>query len=147
MELNKNAKAILTVNTHQGFYQYQRLPYGMASAPAIFQSLMDGLLKGIPQVGCYIDDVIIGGSNANECWQKLEEVLTRLQDHNVTLRMEKCKLFCSEVRYLGHGISAEGIKPLGPKVRAIKDAPEPTNSTELKSFLGMVTFYSKFLSN
>nr|XP_037286089.1 uncharacterized protein LOC119179121 [Rhipicephalus microplus] len=82
---------------------------------------MDRILKGVTQVGCYIDDAIIGGSSIDDCRLKLEEVLTRLRDHIVTLRMEKCKLFCSEVRYQGHGISAERIRPLGLKLTLVRN--------------------------
>ncbi|KAL1424338.1 hypothetical protein MTO96_020264 [Rhipicephalus appendiculatus] len=103
---------------------------------------MDRILKGVTQVGCYIDDVIIGGSSIDDRRLKLEEVLTQLRDHKVTLRMEKCKLFCGEVRYLGHGISTEGIRLLGSieyqdflhacSIRRTYSPPYHTESNELK---------------
>lgn len=104
---------------------------------------MDRILCGIPHVGCYIDDVIIGGSTLLDCKEWLEQVLQRLQAHNVTLQEENCKFFQSEVRYLGHRISAAEIHPLGSKIREITAAPEATNATDRKSFLGIVSFYSQ----
>lgn len=106
--LSEESRRILTVNTHKGLYQFNRLPYGIASAPALFQALMDKVLIGIKNVGCYIDDVIIAGKDVNECYKTFDIVLKRLSEHNITLRTEKCKFFQSSVRYLGHQLSSEG---------------------------------------
>lgn len=145
--LSPEARQILTINTHKGLYQYNRLPYGIASAPAIFQSLMDKVLLGIANVGCYLDDVIIAGRDVDDCQRTLERVLEKLSEYNLTLKFEKCKFFQSSLVYLGHKISADGIYPTDEKVKAITHAPEPTNTTELKAYLGLLNFYGKFLKN
>lgn len=145
--LNPESRPLLTVNTSMGLFQFQRLPYGVASAPAIFQSMMDEVLKDIPHVGCYIDDVIVAGSDTVTCQKTLERVLERLREYNITLNADKCRFFQESVTYLGHTVTAEGIYPTEAKIRAIVDAPEPTNVTELKAYLGMLNFYSKFLRN
>lgn len=145
--LTAESRPLLTINTHRGLFEFQRLPFGVASAPAIFQSFMDEVLKGIPHVGCYIDDVIVSGKDLADCQKTLELVLQRLSDYNVTLKEEKCRFFQSTVTYLGHTVCAEGIYPTEEKIKAITEAPEPTCQTELKAYLGMLTFYAKFLSN
>ncbi|XP_064466996.1 uncharacterized protein K02A2.6-like [Ornithodoros turicata] len=82
IEVAPECRQLLTVNTHLGLYQFQRLPFGISSAPAIFQSLMDKVLKDIPQVGRYIDDVIIAGKDIEDCSNLLETVLKRLNKYN-----------------------------------------------------------------
>lgn len=85
MVLSEESRHILTVNTHKGLCRYNRLPYGIASAPALFQSMMDKVLLGIPNVGCYIDDVIVAGQNVDDCQKTLERVLGKLSEYNITL--------------------------------------------------------------
>ncbi|XP_049526602.1 uncharacterized protein K02A2.6-like isoform X2 [Dermacentor silvarum] len=145
--LATESRPLLTINTHMGLFEFQRLPFGVASAPAIFQSFMDEVLKGIPHVGCYIDDVIVSGKNFTDCQKTLELVLRRLNDYNVTLKEEECRFFQDTVTYLGHTVCADGIYPTEEKIKAVTEAPEPTCQTELKAYLGMLNFYAKFLSN
>lgn len=145
--LAEESKALLTVNTHLGLFQFQRLPYGIASAPAIFQSLMDEVLKGIPKVGCYIDDVIVVGDNIDDCQQTVEKVLERLAKHNITVKEQKCEFFKQSVVYLGHKVTTDGIFPTATKIKAITEAPQPSNVTELRAFLGLLNFYAKFIKD
>ena len=95
----------------------------------------------------YIDDVLVTGSSPENHLQNLEEVLDRLESARVTLRKSKCSFLVPSVEYLGHIIDANGLHPSPEKIRAIKDALKPQNVTELKSFLGLLNYYSKFLSN
>ncbi len=106
MMLEEESQPYLTVNTHQGLYRYQRLPFGVSSAPAIFQRVMDTILQGLPQVVCYLDDMLITGSSDKEHLQNLEEVMKRLDHHGVRLREKKCSFFQQAVEYLGHCIDA-----------------------------------------
>ena len=92
MRLEDSAKELVTINTHKGLYQFNRLPFGVASAPAIFQRTMDVILQGLPGVICYIDDILITGSSDKEHLANLEEVLKRLQYHGVKLKSSKCKI-------------------------------------------------------
>jgi hypothetical protein len=78
IELTEESKQILVLNTHQGLYKMNRLPFGVSSAPSIFQSIMDNILSGLQGVVCYLDDILIGGTDEQDCKQKVDEVLTRL---------------------------------------------------------------------
>ncbi|XP_044166137.1 uncharacterized protein K02A2.6-like [Acropora millepora] len=147
LPLSEESKQFLTINTSKGLYQYQRLPFGVASAPAIFQSTMDTILKGIDGVVCYIDDILITGRNDQEHRNRLEAVLSRLERYGVQLKWSKCSFLQKKVQFLGHVIDAEGVHPSPEKVQAIVEAPSPSTVTELRSFLGMLQYYGKFLPN
>ncbi|XP_048590103.1 uncharacterized protein K02A2.6-like [Nematostella vectensis] len=147
LPLGEESKKFLTVNTCKGLYQYNRLPFGVASAPAVFQSTIDTILKGIDGVVCYIDDILITGRNDREHKARLEAVLERLEKYGISLKLSKCSFLEDRVGFLGHVIDAEGVHPSPEKVRAVVDAPAPTNVTELRSFLGMLQYYGKFLPN
>ena len=145
--LDEDSRKYVTINTHKGLYQYTRLPFGIASAPAVFQRTMDTLLQGIEGVACYIDDIIITGKSADEHLEHLEEVLRRLQRHGVHVKRSKCRFFQPSVTFLGHRIDAEGIHPTEDKLKAIVEAPSPKNVQELRSFLGLINYYGKFIQN
>ena len=119
----------VTVNTHKGLFQYNRLPFGVASAPAIFQRYMETLLQGIPAISVYIDDILVTGKTLDEHLQTLEEVLKRLQDAGLRLNRDKCFFLRPSIEYLGHVIDEHGLHPTEEKVRAIKEAPPPKNVT------------------
>ena len=135
------------INTHIGLFQYTRLPFGVSSAPAIYQCVMDNMLKSIPGVCVYLDDVIISGSTEQEHLDRLNRILALMAERGFRVANEKCAFQQCEVSYLGHMIDKNGLHPLKNKVEAIVNAPAPTNTTELKSFLRMCQFNSKFLSN
>ena len=116
----------MAINTHRGLYWYKRLPFGVASAPSIFQCTIKSILQGIPHVTLYIDDILITGTTQEEHLHNLE-VLSRLEKANVRLKLCKCAFFLPSVHYLGHRISAQGLQPLTDKVKAIQDAPAPRN--------------------
>ena len=147
LELEESSRKYLAVNTHRGLYQYTRLPYGVASAPAQFQKVMDTILQGIPGVTCYIDDILITGATEEEHLQRLEVVLRRLQQHGFRLKKAKCKYMAESVDYLGYLIDSEGLHATEEKLQAILQAPTPRNVQELRSFLGLVNYYGKFISN
>ena len=109
-----------------------RLPYGIASAPAIFQNVMESLLSDIPGVGIYLDDLLITRKSVEEHDRNVEQVLDKLEKSNMRLKFHKCSFSQDEVRYLGHRINSAGIKPLPDKVRAIAMAPDPTDVSELR---------------
>ena len=147
LPLAEESQPLLTVNTHKGLYRYLRLPFGVSSAPAIFQRTMETLLQGVQHVCVYLDDILITGCSQQEHLKNLEEVLQRLEEAGMRLKQEKCTFLMPEVEYLGHKISPEGLQPTESKVRAVADAPEPKKVTELRSFLGLVNYYGKFLPN
>ena len=147
IKLDEASRDLTVINTHKGLYRYNRLPFGVSSAPAIFQRIMEGILQGIPNVAVYIDDILVTGKTDEEHLDTLDRVLTRLQEKGLRLKKRKCEFMRPSVEYLGHIISAEGLRPTQEKVRAINDAPAPQNVTQLRSFVGLVNFYSKFLPN
>ncbi|CAH2104645.1 unnamed protein product [Euphydryas editha] len=145
--VEEKSQELLTVNTHKGLYRYRRLIYGIASAPAIFQKVMDQLLSDIPNTVCYIDDILIKGNNFSDCYETTVKVLKKLNEHNIRINYEKCKWFAKSVEYLGHLISKEGRKPSPSLVEAIVNAKCPQNVKELRSYLGMLNFYHNFIGN
>ena len=145
VELEESARKYTTINTHRGLFQYCRLPFGIASAPAIFQRTMESLLGDIPMCKAYLDDIIISGRNDVEHLQNLQKVLARLRENGLKLKKEKCAFMQDSVQYLGHQLDASGIKPEPGKVAAIKEAPRPRNQEELQSFLGLLGYYRKFI--
>ena len=143
--LEEEAKKLTTINTPRGLYQFNRLPFGISSAPAIFQRVMEGLLLGVKGVSVYVDDILVTGRDEDEHLRHLEEVLKRLKEAGLTVKREKCQFMARSIEYLGHRIDAEGLHPTAEKVEAMKRAPCPRNVTELKSFLGIINYYGKFV--
>ena len=93
----------------------------------------------------YLDDILVTGKTETEHIKNLEEVLLRLEKAGLRLKKQKCSFMLPSVNYLGHSISSEGLQPTREKIRAITDAPTPTTLAQLRSFLGLVNYYSKFL--
>ena len=137
----------MTINTHKGLYRYTQLPFGVASAPSIFQKTMDVVLQGLPKVICYLDDILITGSTEEEHLANVEQVLSRLQQYNIRAKRSKCSFHSPSVEYLGHRVDAGGLHTTTSKVEAVSKAPQPRNVQELRSFLGLVHYYGKFLPN
>ena len=145
LPLTEESKKLVVINTHKGLFRYTRLPFGISSAPAIFQRVMETILQGIPKVVVYLDDILVAGDSEEEHLGLLGEVLDRLEKAGLRARQNKCQFMVPEVSYLGHRIDKEGIHPLADKVKAITEAPAPRNVRELKSYLGLLTYYGKFL--
>ena len=132
----------MVVNTHKGLFRYTRLPFGIASAPGIFQHVIESILQGIEGAVVYLDDILITGSSEEAHLKTLDEVLSRLD--RAGLRV-KCTFMRPTVTYLGHKIDADGLHPVPDRVTAIQEAPSPKSVSQLRSFLGMLSYYSKFL--
>ena len=147
LELEEESRKFLTVNTHRGLYRYTRLPFGVASAPAMFQKTMDTILQGMDGVICYLDDTLITGNSAESHLHNLKQVLQKLKDHGIRLKKVKCEFLKQSVEYLGHRIDAVGLHATENKIRAIIEAPAPKNLQELRSFLGLLNYYGRFIPN
>ena len=145
--LDEESRKLTTITTHKGLYQYRRLPFGVSAAPAIFQRTMECILRDIPHVCVYLDDILITGVDDVEHNGNLARVLDRLSNAGLRLNAGKCAFKKEAVNYLGYRIDANGLHPLEDKVKALVSAPAPQNVMELKSFLGMVQYYQKFLPN
>ncbi|KAL5489261.1 hypothetical protein EMCRGX_G018331 [Ephydatia muelleri] len=147
MLLDEESRQYVTINTHLGLYHYTRLPFGVASAPAMFQKAMDMILQGLPGVICYIDDILVSGTSEEEQLPRLEEMLKKLKNYGLRVKKNKCAFLRESVEYLGHKVDASGLHPLSGKVEAIVQAPEPQNVLQLRSFLGLLNYYGKFIKN
>ena len=147
MMLDDESKKFMVINTHKGLYQYTRMPFGISSAPAIFQRVMDTILLGLSNVLCYLDDILITGATDQEHICNLEEVLKRLQCHGIKVQNSKCTFLANSVEYLGHIIDHKGLHTSPQKVAAIQDAPAPSNQQQLRLLLGLLHYYGKFIPN
>ena len=131
----------------RGLFQFTRLPYGLTNAPSLFQRIMDKLIQPDwePHVFAYLDDVIIVTATFAEHIYWLRKVLTALKEANLQLNREKSEFVCSEVQYLGYLVNQHGLKTDQDKVQPIIDYPAPTNIRQLRRFLGMIGWYSRFI--
>ena len=108
---------------------------------------METILQGIPGVIVYIDDILVAGANKKEHLKRLEEVFARLEKAGLRTQRSKCEIMVQSVTFLGHRIDGDGFHPLPDKVDAVRNAPAPRNTRELKSYLGLLSYYSKYLPN
>ncbi|KAL0818948.1 hypothetical protein ABMA28_008247 [Loxostege sticticalis] len=145
--LDNESTKLTVINTHRGLFKYNRLVYGLASSPGIFQRFMNELLKDIPNVSFFLDDILISTSSLSDNVKTLNVVLEVLQNNGLKIKRQKCNFFANEVKYLGFVIDKEGIKVDPDKVKPILTMTPPTNVSELRSFIGMINFYGKFIEN
>ena len=136
--------------TFCGHFELNRMPFGLTNAAPRCQQLMEFLLAG-PQWHiclCYLDDIIIYSRSFSEHLQHLRLVFDRLRNAGlIKLRLEKCSFCLQEVTYLGHIISKDGIKPDSQKIKVVKEYPVPTCVKEVCQFLGLCSYYRKFIRN
>ena len=147
IEMAADSKEKTAFITHNGLYEFNVLPFGLCNSPATFQRLMTHVLRGLEWDIClvYIDDLIIFSRNFEDHLKHLEEVFKGLREANVRLKPSKCHFVKPQVEYLGHVVSAEGLKPNADKIRAVKEFPIPTNTTGVKAFLGLCNYYRRFI--
>ena len=132
-----------------GFYEFHRMPFGLCNAPATFQRLMERCMGDLNLRDCliYLDDVIIFSSTFEEHLDHLEAVFSRLRQHNLKLKASKCEFLRSEVTYLGHVVSEEGIQTDPEKTKVIKNWQVPTSIKEVRVFLGFTGYYRRFIKD
>ncbi|XP_022816983.1 uncharacterized protein K02A2.6-like [Spodoptera litura] len=145
--LDDESQELTCINTHRGLFKQTRLCFGIASAPAVFQRAMEGVLAGVPGTLCMLDDILITGETRSEHLSRLHQVLAKLQDAGLTLQKEKCMFFKDEVNYLGYVINKDGLHKSPQKIKAMIEAPVPSNINQLQSFLGLVNYYRNFVPN
>ena len=144
--LSKESQKKLALSTHKGVLLQMRLPFGISSAPGYFQEIMFQLTNDLKGVAVYLDDILVSGATAEDHLQNLRALLQRLQDKGLRCRLEKCIFAQPSVEYLGYQLSQSGISK-STKVDAVLEMPPPKDVPSLRSFLGSVQFYSKFLPN
>ncbi|XP_078236027.1 uncharacterized protein LOC144584230 [Pogona vitticeps] len=129
-----------------GLYEFRVLSFGLRNAPATFQRLMDQTLAGLSDFTvAYIDDIGIFSNTWEDHLLHLELVLQRLSAAGLTVKASKCQLGSPEIKYLGHMVGGGMIKPLEAKIEAVRDWPRPNTKKKVKSFLGLVGYYRKFI--
>ena len=143
--LDPSTAKLTTFISPFGRFYYKRLPFGITSAPEIFQRTMEEILQGINNVVCFFDDILIHSSCPEEHEKHIATVLQRLEEVGLKLNKGKSEFRQKEIEFLGHHISGEGIRPSDEKVEAIRNMPEPKNITELKRILGMINFLGRFI--
>ncbi|UYV82251.1 K02A2.6-like [Cordylochernes scorpioides] len=145
VRLSEEAKRVVNINTTKGLFAFKMLPYGVAVAPNKFQRVMDNLFADMSGVAYYIDDILVAGKDHRDHKQKLELVFKRLQEKGLRLNKDKCKFAVNAVEYLGFKIDKKGLHPISGKIEAVVEAPEPTNVSQLRSFIGLLMYYSSAL--
>lgn len=147
VEMDEQDKAKTAFTTRQGLFQFKVMAFGLSNAPATFQRLMETVLDGLKWIHClvYIDDIIVFGKDFDEAKTNLQLVWQRLREANLKLKPSKSELFQTSVKYLGHVVSAEGLKCDPEKILAVKQWKPPSNVTEIRSFLGFASYYRKFI--
>ena len=145
MELEPDSKDMTTVTTHRGKLRMNRLPFGISQCCGIFQAAIDQILDGIDGCIAYLDDLLVTGRDEADLVARLDEVLTRLEQHGVQLKREKCAFNLREVEYLGWLVSADSLRAVPDKLDAVRQLPQPTTVSELRSVLGAINYYQKLL--
>lgn len=147
LPLHEDSRDLTAFITHDGLFRFRRVPYGLASAPSAFQKMMADILNGLPGVQNYLDDLIVYGNTLVEHDQNLNTVLQKLKEAGLVLNENKCHFRKTSLRFLGHTITTDGILPDQEHINAVLKAPPPSDAVALRSFLGLVSWYSKFLPN
>ena len=145
--IRKEDRILTTINTHLGQLMWNRLPYGIAPAAAIFQETIDQTLAGIPMTCCRVDDILISGKDDEEHMTILNEVISRLENQGYRCKLEKSQFMQDQVIYLGHTVCKDGISPVKSKVEDILKMRAPKSLDELISFLAGVNYYRRYIEN
>ena len=133
--------------THCGSYQFNVMPFGLVNVPSTFQRLMEKVMSGLMPEKCltYIDDILVVGTNFSEHLSNLEAVFERLREASLKLKSTKCKLIQREVTYLGYRVSEDGMSADPAKLDAVKTFPIPTDVKKVRSFVGLASYYRRFV--
>ena len=131
----------------RGMYRFRSMPFGLCNAGATFQRLMDIVMSGLNLEIClvYLDDIVVYAKTPEQHLQRLAAVLARLSDAGLKLKPEKCRFFRRSVQFLGQVISHEGIGTDPQKVKAVVEWPTPTSAAEVRSFIGLSSYYRRFV--
>ncbi len=147
LKLDDESSQLTTFNTPDGRYRWLRLPFGIRSAPEIYQRVMDTMLEDIPNATAIMDDILVTGKDEKHHDKTMHKVVERATEWNLKLNLEKCRIKQSSVPYIGHLITAEGLRPDLEKVRAVEMMPDPQCKEDVKRFLGFIQYLEKFIPN
>ena len=149
VEMEPASRALTAFVTHKGLFECTVMPFGLTNAPATFQRLMDIVLAGLKWKCClvYLDDIIVFSQTFEEHLQDLHSVFRALADANLTLKLTKCNFCRREMKFLGHLITPDGIKPDPGLIATIEKFPVPTSIKNVQAFLGLTGYYRRFIQN
>jgi hypothetical protein len=135
-------------STANGHFEFKRIPFGLKSAPSTFQQMMNNVLSELISDRClvYMDDILITGETLKEHNSKLRAVFQKLREHNLRIEPDKCEFLKEELSYLGH-IVTPGVRPDDNKIKAVVDFPTPKTQKDIKSLLGLASYYRKFIAD
>lgn len=146
--LTEDARAKTAFTTHEGLFEFLVLPFGLANAPGAFNRLMNIVFRSHKNfVMHYMDDVIVYSKNKEDHKKHLEMTFSALRKAGLKLREEKCEFLREELTFLGHTINANGISANKDRIEAIEQIPYPTNEKEVRSFVGLMSYYRRFIKN
>uniref|UniRef100_A0A146LZ17 RNA-directed DNA polymerase n=1 Tax=Lygus hesperus TaxID=30085 RepID=A0A146LZ17_LYGHE len=140
-----NSALIQTIGTHRGMYTMNRLSFGIKTAPAEFNRIISQVLHGLPKCEAYFDDIICHGATSEECAKNLRACLKRLSEYDLHVNRNKCSFFEKKIEYLGHIIEHNQIRKSPDKIRAVDEMQRPTDADGVRRFLGLLTYYSRFI--
>ncbi|XP_028176931.1 uncharacterized protein K02A2.6-like [Ostrinia furnacalis] len=143
--LTEDSQPCTAITTHVGTFVYRRTPFGLSCIPEKFQKLMEETLRGIPSTVVFLDDICCTGNDRVSHLNNLRQILVRLKEMGLTVKLSKCSFLQKSVKYLGFIIDENGLHPDKKKVEAISNAPVPGDTTQLRSFLGLLNYYGKFI--
>ena len=145
MKLDYESSLLTTMNTPLERYRWLKLPFGIKSAPEMYQRAINEMLEGIDHAYAIMDDILVAGQDIAHHDAVLNQVLQQAKSYNLRLNFDKVRVRKQEVPYIGHVISSEGLKPDPEKVRAMREMPPPTSKEEVRRFLGSIEYLAKFL--
>ena len=147
IQLAPESRHITTFTTHHGLYRYKRLMFGISSAPEHYQKIIRDVLKKCEGIANIADNIVVHGRMPEEHDQRLLVVLRCLSEAGLTLNGSKCAFRLNELTFYGHKLTSDGVRPSEEKVAAVENAIAPTTVTEVRSFLGLVQYCSRFISD
>ena len=130
-----------------GLFQFTRMPFGLTGAPSSFQRLMNRIFRNLPFVTTYIDDILVHSADIEQHKDHLRQVFQKLQESGLTLRGQKCHFGMTKVTYLGHIFSGSGMMPDTQKIKAVQDWPIPTTVTAVRQFIGLASYYRRYIKD
>ena len=125
LKLHEDSTKYCTFNTTYGRYSFQRLPFGICSAPEVYHRAMEHMIEGVDGVRVYADDIVLWGATLDQHNERLIRVLQRIQEHGLKLNRAKCEFCVKEITFLGDKLSEAGVEPDKSKVKAIVEMPRP----------------------
>ena len=148
VQLHPDDKEKTAFSAGRGLWQFKVMPFGLCNAPATFERLMEQILTGLPLAVClvYLDDILVPGRTFEQQIGNLRMVFMRLKEAKLKLAPKKCSLFREEVKFLGHIVSASGVATDPDKLYAVSTWPRPTNVLEVRQFLGLCSYYRRFVA-